>query len=374
MTERERWLETMLFGKPDRVPWSPGGPRESTLRAWRTQGLAEGEDWYARLRGEVGLPPLVQSPRPAVWIKHTMEPIFPEVVLEERGDSRVVQDWKGNVCEISNAFDVSYLRSARDFVTRRWIRCPVEGCADWEAMKPRYDPQDPSRVPADLAQNVDALRTRDHVVGLHVHGPFWQMREWMGFEGLCMAFIEQPELIEDMVRFWTEYVAALLVRVVPLVRLDYFHISEDMAYKVKPMIGPAMCRRFLLPCWAAWGEIIRAHGCPVYQVDSDGFVGDLIPVWMEAGINATDPLEVAAGNDLPALRGVFGHRIAYCGGVDKCCMARGGESLREELARLTPVVHDGGYIPSCDHGVPPDISWPNFVDYARQLAMITGWL
>ena len=34
MNSRDRILETLLFGKPDRVPLSPGGPRESTLRAW----------------------------------------------------------------------------------------------------------------------------------------------------------------------------------------------------------------------------------------------------------------------------------------------------------------------------------------------------
>lgn len=28
----------------------------------------------------------------------------------------------------------------------------------------------------------------------------------------------------------------------------------------------------------------------------------------------------------------------------------------------------------CDHGVPPDISWPNFVEYSRLLAELTGWL
>lgn len=39
MTPRERYLETVLFGQPDKVPLSPGGPRESTLRAWRQQGL-----------------------------------------------------------------------------------------------------------------------------------------------------------------------------------------------------------------------------------------------------------------------------------------------------------------------------------------------
>ena len=38
MTERERFREALLFGKPDKVPLNPGGPRESTLAAWHQQG------------------------------------------------------------------------------------------------------------------------------------------------------------------------------------------------------------------------------------------------------------------------------------------------------------------------------------------------
>jgi len=34
MTPRERYLKTILFDKPDKIPFSPGGPRESTLKAW----------------------------------------------------------------------------------------------------------------------------------------------------------------------------------------------------------------------------------------------------------------------------------------------------------------------------------------------------
>jgi hypothetical protein len=45
-----------------------------------------------------------------------------------------------------------------------------------------------------------------------------------------------------------------------------------------------------------------------------------------------------------------------------------------ELERIAPVVRDGGFIPSCDHGIPSDVSWKNFVDYCRQLAEMTGWL
>ena len=37
-------------------------------------------------------------------------------------------------------------------------------------------------------------------------------------------------------------------------------------------------------------------------------------------------------------------------------------------------VRDGGYIPGCDHGVPFNISWPDFIHYARLLAELTGWL
>jgi len=44
------------------------------------------------------------------------------------------------------------------------------------------------------------------------------------------------------------------------------------------------------------------------------------------------------------------------------------------MQRIAPVVRDGGYIPGCDHGVPSDIAWPDFMDYCQQLARLTGWL
>ena len=91
---------------------------------------------------------------------------------------------------------------------------------------------------------------------------------------------------------------------------------------------------------------------------------------IEAGINVCDPIEVAAGNDIVAFRRTFGRDMAYRGGVDKRAMAKGGAALRAEIDRLRPVVEDGGYVPGCDHGVPPDVSWPNYVETVRLLAQI----
>ena len=52
-----------------------------------------------------------------------------------------------------------------------------------------------------------------------------------------------------------------------------------------------------------------------------------------------------------------------------------GEVMEDEVMRVVPpLLEQGGVIPGCDHGVPPDISWPNFVEYSRLLAKLTGWL
>jgi len=61
-----------------------------------------------------------------------MIPEFEEKVIERRERTLIVQDWKGNICEISDEFDVTYLRMAKDFVTRRWHRFPVRTRDDWE--------------------------------------------------------------------------------------------------------------------------------------------------------------------------------------------------------------------------------------------------
>jgi uroporphyrinogen decarboxylase len=304
-----------------------------------------------------------------------MIPQFEEKLLERRARSLIVQDWKGNICEISDRFDVTYLRVPLDFVTRRWLKCPVETRADWAAMKDRYRVETPGRFPADFADRARKLRHRAGVSGVAISGPFWQLREWLGAEGLCLLFLDDPDWVAEMIAFWREFIAAVLERAfaagyVP----DHVVINEDMAFKEKAFLSPALCRRFLLPCWQRWTALCRQAGVPILDVDSDGYVGELIPLWLEGGLICNCPVEVAAGNDLPHYRRRYGRRMAYRGGVDKRAMAAGGAVLRRELQRLAPVVRDGGYIPSCDHGIPPDVPWPNFLDYCRQLAEMTGWL
>lgn len=359
----------------------PGYGRESTMKRWHNEGLPKDISnaalanihAYKLAGGKNGL----STCGPIFWIKESMIPEFEKKVIERKQSSQIVQDWKGNICEISNEYTVDYLGGENakcDFVTRRWIKCPVENWQDWTDMQKRYNPNDPTRLPENPAELGESLKNRDYPISIHFSGPYWQLREWMGFEQLSVAFYDNPALVKDMIDFWQEYILQLLKHALTYITPDMVHISEDMAYKGFSMLSPKMCRDYLMPCWKKWGEIVKNSGVPIYAIDSDGFIGELIPLWIESGLNVCDPIEVAAGNDINQFRKKFGKNMAYRAGVDKRCMAAGGKEIEDEIARIRPVIKDGGFIPGCDHGVPHDVSWKDYIYYVGLLAKETGWL
>lgn len=376
MSERQRFLDVMLFRKPDKVPLQPGKPRESTLAAWRQQGLPDGADWYETLLEILGIAYSPPKPVADPGVSFRMLPTFEEKVMEQGDGYIVVQDWMGALVQISDQYDFTYLRHAKDFVTRKWLDAPVHNRRDWEEkIKWRYDVHHRDRFPVDFDERCSNLLQRETVLRLDISGPFWQLREWCGFENLCMLMVDDPKFVEEMIGFWAAFVLQTLKPILTRVTPDYVMIAEDMAYKVHSMISPAMVRHFLMPVWSEWINTLKAAGCEIVAVDSDGYTAELMPLWIEAGFNLTYPIEVAAGNDIVAYRREYGKQMAYLGGIDKRALAAGGDAMRAEVMRVAPpLLEEGGYIPGCDHGVPPDISWPNFVEYTRLLAQLTGWL
>ncbi|MCL1859110.1 MAG: hypothetical protein FWF92_07730 [Oscillospiraceae bacterium] len=376
MTNREMYLKTLIFENSGKVPFEPGGPRKSTIERWQNEGLPKDVSWWdyiVRDKLNINLPH--SKPVPGIHIDFRMIPWFKEKILEHKNDSYIIQDWMGSVLEISDKYDYTYIRNAVDFVTRRWIKCPVETREDWVKMKKRYDPDTPQRVRTFTPDEIRQIYERDSFLCVHVNGPFWQLREWLGFEGLCTAFLEQPDFVAEMVGFWQDYVLRIFERIFSQgIVLDGINISEDMAYKAHCMISPAMTREFLLPVYKKWIAYFKSNGVKIIDMDSDGYIAELIPIWIEAGINVCDPIEVAAHNDVNLYRNAYGEKMAYRGGVDKRAIAAGGRVIEDELRKITPVIESGGFIPSCDHGVPSDISLENFIYYCRLLAQYTGWL
>ncbi len=376
MTHRERFIETLTFRKPDKIPLLPGSPRESTLKRWRAEGLPEGRDYCSVLLETLGIEEEPQGEKIDLEVSFKMIPQFEEKVLEHRDGHYIVQDWMGAIVEISDRYDYTYLREAKDFVTRKWHKFPVENYSDWEEMKKHYSPDSPGRFPENFEERCSKAQHRDYVLSIGFNGPFWQLREWCGLENLCIFMIEKSDFVKEMIDFWANFVMDVLGPILDRVSLDYVLISEDMAYKEHSMISPEMVREFLFPAYTKWIPELKKSGCSVVSMDCDGYIGELIPLWIEVGFNCCTPVEVAAGNDIVEFRRRWGRNMAYIGGIDKRAIARGGKEMEEEVLRVVPPLlkSGGGYIPGCDHGVPPDISWQNFIDYTKLLARLTGWI
>jgi hypothetical protein len=374
MTARERRLASLMYKKPDKVTFEPGGARESTRRVWHQQGLPEAANYRTHLLEILDIEPDPGGPA-NLDVSFKMIPQFNERILEHKDGHYIVQDWMGAITEISDEYDYTYIRSAKDFVTRKWHKFPVETREDWEHMTARYNPHGKGRHPDDLDALCAELVDREGYLNIHFNGPFWQLREWVGFENLCMMMLDDPGWVEEMIQFWTDFVSDTLAPVLERITPDQVGMSEDMAYKHASMISPDMVRRFLVPAYERWVPQIRESGCEVVFMDSDGKIDELIPIWIESGINCCGPVEVASENDIVAFRETYGDQMAFTGGIDKRAIAKGGAVMETEVMRVVPpLLEQGGVIPGCDHGVPPDISWPDYVAYSRLLAELTGWL
>ena len=96
-------------------------------------------------------------------------------------------------------------------------------------------------------------------------------------------------------------------------------------------------------------------------------------MWLESGINFHWPFEVAAHNDAVALRKKYGKDLIIAGTIDKRALIKGKEAIREEVMSKVPfLLEQGGYFPSVDHGVPPDITFANYCYYINLMREVAG--
>ena len=298
-----------------------------------------------------------------VPISFGMYPEFEEKTLEEDGRYRIWQDNTGAVRK-----DFSEIENP-GFVTRSWLKFPVENREDFIEMKKRYDCSEPSRYVENWPLRAEILANAPVAVHLSVPFLFWTARDWMGFENLCLAFYDMPELIEEMFSFLTDFYIETLKRGIKELKIDMVELKEDMAYKNAPMISPEMFRKFMMRIIKEL-SVFKENGVRYVYVDCDGYPGGLIPCWIECGVDGMSPCEIAAGNDLLKLREKYPD-FSLMGGIDKRELAKAKKAIYTEVMSKVPaLIEKGGYVPHVDHAVPFDVPLKNFLYYRELLRKI----
>ena len=361
MDHRERFLAVMEYRPVDRVPNWEIGVWPQTRERWASEGLDPLTLHWDWIDGEAALG---MDPREYIVFNGQPVPLFEKEVLEEDERTQVIRDERGRVRRQLKEGMIDGETISMD----QYLRFPVENMADWQEMKKRHDPTCPQRYePNWRTLRVEGWRNRKHplVFARHGHtkGFYWIARELMGTEGVSYAWYDQPELMHDMMNFWADFLIEGARPVLEATTVEYIFLIEDMAMKTAPLISPDLYRRFILPPLERTLGFLKSHGVRYIIVDTDGNPEALIPIMMDAGVDALWPLERAADQDPLRLRRTYGRSLRLWGGVDKRELARGPEAIDAHLRTLVPLIEEGGFIPTVDHAVSPDISWPNFRYY-----------
>ncbi|MBN1346647.1 MAG: hypothetical protein JXQ73_28410 [Phycisphaerae bacterium] len=363
MNDRERFNNQMHYRPVDRCPIWDFGFWTDTIKAWERYGLPEGvntDEFFGMDKQWAGM-----------GVDIGLRPCFESKVLADEGETEVVLDEAG----------VTYRRRKALNTIPHYIDWTLKDRRTWEEhFKWRLDPGADGRIAEDwdLRCADQADDNRDYPLGINAGSLYGWLRNWMGMENLSLQLYDDPTLFPEMVETLGNQYCVVLSRALERAgaqgcTFDYATMWEDMCYNRGPLISPEMVRDVMGPQYKRITDLLRRYGCDVVVLDCDGKVDDLLPIWLEGGVNVAFPLEAGTwGADPIEHRRRFGKGLLIMGGFDKHVLAKSKNDILREIERLAPLCEEGGFIPFCDHRVPADVSLENYLFYIEQAKAIWG--
>ena len=300
------------------------------------------------------------------WCEAGFCPAFEEKILEDRGDYEVVQDFAGRA--------VLCFKGRRNGFMPDYVGHPVKDQKTWEEnCLWRLDPNSPERQTAMAGYLPDAVEKAKQGMFMTqcVVGGYMYLRSLIGPEELLYMFYDDPDLIHTCMQQWLKLADGVIAMHQQYLSFDELFLAEDICYNHGPLISPDMIREFLLPYYQQLITNMRSRRLdksrPIrLQVDTDGFSDTVIDLYREIGLTHLTPFEVASNCDV-IRTGEKYPDLRMTGGVDKRVLVRGKEAIDEMIDRIFPVMQKrGGFVPTCDHGVPEEVSLENYLYFRKR--------
>jgi uroporphyrinogen decarboxylase len=355
MDGKERVRRTFAGERPDRIPIGEDFWGE-TLDRWRAEGHLRADespvDHFDFDLDRAGLPQFVVL----LDFWETLEET-PDWILATDGNRATLRSYRHHAGGIEH------------------IAFHVKDRATWESFaKPRLTTLDPRRIPFEgYARARRAARAAGRHFSSDAFGPFEMMQRLCGHEALLLAMAVDPDWVRDMVATYVEFDILHFEELFRREGLpDSTWVADDLGFKLRPFMSPAMLRDLLLPGYVRLFDYLHGKGLKVI-LHSCGFVEPLLPELIEAGVDCLEALEVKAGMDLARIHRSHGDRLVLFGNIDiRALEANDREWLEKELQeKILPVVRAGGRcMLHSDHSISPRVDYETyawFVERAREL-------
>ena len=323
MNQRQRFLGTLLGDGADRFPFFDLEPEEDTLALWRHEGFPQNRSFsdYFNLETHHSVGLMLRS--------------YP------------------------------FYQKAPDLLH------------DPSTFKRHYSPDQTSRYEKDSLKRVERLRQEGRIVYVDASGggllQMLGVGDWDSLVSACVALIERPQMVEDLVNRTTDFYCVCLNKVLSKASVDYASFYEPIAYNMGPVISPRMFKRFARPGYKKVIDLLKTYHIPLRILCTTG--GDLtppLPSLIEAGINGLWISNIrSAGMEYPKLRRQFGSDIALIGGIDAAALARDEAAVRKAVEKTVPeLLESGHYLPCLDDRPRSNIPFANYRLYRQILSEI----
>lgn len=298
------------------------------------------------------------------WVP-PLDPFFEVRVLEEDEEHIIKVDYDGAIVKV--------MKDDPEKMPQ-YLEYPVKDRKSWEAYKKRLDPSSSGRWPTGWdtmsegnmqwplreGQGGKSWEKRDFPLGMMALSLFGMPRNYMGLEHISMAIYDDAALVEEMIDWQCHFSYEMLKGVFATgITLDWVWLWEDMCYNKGPLVSPDFVKKYMVPRYRKVVDILTSHGVQALILDSDGNTEELTPIWLDCGINAQYPFEIASSMDPVRLRKQYGKNLIIVGGVDKRMLALGQQEIDREVEKVRYLVGESGYFVNCDHHIPPDVSYEN---------------
>ena len=231
------------------------------------------------------------------------------------------------------------------------------------------DPKLDSRYEGFL-KSVEAQK-REHCPFCKIGGPFLRTAFIRGEMDFLLDIAGDPGFARELASKVADHI--MIVGLESLRRGDLYDTGiwmfDDMAYNDNPMFSPKQFEDIFLPSYRKLVAAFKQAGAAKVVLHSDGNIGPVLDMLIDAGIDAINPVEPKAGMDLLSLKQKYGRKLAYIGGMCNAhVLPRGSKpEIKAQVDRIKEAAQDGGVIIGA-HSIGSDVPPENYHYYQSLVA------
>jgi hypothetical protein len=258
-----------------------------------------------------------------------------EGLIEKRGKEEIRRYSWGNTIRVTEGgYFFQTLKNA------------VENPSDIDKLE--FEDAGDDRRYGEYLKRVQAERKAGRLAFIAIGGIYCRSQFIRGEDKLLMDMATNPGLCRVLFEKVSEYLTKIAIEL--LTRTNSWDtgiwVSDDCANSLVPMFSPDMWEKYLLYNYRKMINTLREQGCKHFFFHSDGNIGPLMDLLLQAGFEGFNPLEPRCGIDLVKLRERYGKKMFFFGGICNTRILPKGNNheIEKMVMPLIELGKDGGLI------------------------------